>query len=1226
MTGPLDPGSTVAGYRIEELLGRGGMGVVYRATDLRLERPVALKLITPELAEDDRFRERFLRESKLAASLDHPNVVPIYEAGEAEGRLFLAMRYVEGSDLKDLIVREGPLAPERTLAIAGQVAAALGAAHARGLVHRDVKPGNVLLDEHEHAYLTDFGLTKQVGGASTQTGQLVGTLDYLAPEQIAGQEVDGRTDEYALACLLYECLTGSPPFHRETEAQTLWAQMNESPAPLQSHAALDTVLEKGLAKAKEERYASAEELLVAARHALRLDATEGVATIMFSDVEGSTEFTAKLGDEAARELIEGQRTVVQRCVAEHDGRVIDSIGDGFMIAFDSTRKGLACAIAIQETLRDRAASDPQRAVRLRIGLNVGEVLEREGHPFGAAVNAAARVASQAKGGEVVVSEAVRQLAGTMPGVAFRDRGRIKLKGFDEPWRLYQLAWGEQAAEEPSRIRVPTPPRPRVKLGRRAGAVVLVCVLAAAAAVAALLLTSGGGGTASAAVKPNSVAAIDPSTGKILDSVPVGATPTTVVTGEGAVWTINADDQTISRVDPDTHTARSFGTKSTPTDLAAGEGALWVGNGVERASSAYIGPALTSLSAIDPNTLEVGVTAKVTSPSIGAPLENRIVVGPGAVWVIRSDYTLSRLDPATGRLAATLPDSVRAQALDIGPSGTVWIVAVDGTVQRIDPKTNRVTAKVKVGGTGLSDVAVGGGSIWASDPFDGILWRIDSGPRGFVTRTIEVPDGSDQLAFGEGAAWLLNGFGGSLFRIDPHTNRIAQTIELGNTPRDVAVGEGAVWVTVAGAGGESAPAAGSQDYPDLQTLPATGCGKVFYGGDGDPQYLIASDLPLRGGSRTPTLAMSQAIGFVMRQHRFRAGKFRIAYQSCDDSTAQAGIFDPAKCAANARTFAATTSVIGVVGTFNSECAYEEIPILNRAKDGPLGMVSPSNSDPGLTRGGRFGSSPADLRRLYPNGRSFVRVYSTDDAQGAAAALLANQLGIHKPYLVRGNDGYTRLIGDAFVQTARKLGLTIGGSSGWDPLAKSYADVADRVARSGADGAMVGVGLYEGNAGQLIKALRLRLGADFPLFGPDALLPVSTLFDTAGPSARGLYISLGGLTTDHLSPAGRRFVKEFGATQPGGEVDPFAVYAAQATEVLLDAIGRSDGTRRSVVKQLFRTRVKNGILGSFRFDENGDTTSIPLTIVRAERGGGAKVMLGLEGASFDHVVQVPSALLK
>jgi serine/threonine protein kinase len=212
------PGATFAGYRVESQVGRGGMGVVYRAWDLSLDRPVALKLIAPELAEDERFRARFLREPRLAASLDHPGVVPIYEAGEWEGRLYLSMRFVEGSDLKSVLEREDRLAPERALVVLAQVADALDAAHRRDLVHRDVKPANVLLDEDGHAYLTDFGITKQVGGVSTDTGGVLGTLDYLAPEQIRGEDVDGRTDGYALGCVLYECLAGTPPFRRSTEA------------------------------------------------------------------------------------------------------------------------------------------------------------------------------------------------------------------------------------------------------------------------------------------------------------------------------------------------------------------------------------------------------------------------------------------------------------------------------------------------------------------------------------------------------------------------------------------------------------------------------------------------------------------------------------------------------------------------------------------------------------------------------------------------------------------------------------------------------------------------------------------------------------------------------------------------------------------------------------------------------------------------------------------------
>ena len=214
MSVALASGETFAGYRIEAVVGRGGMGVVYRATDLRLERPVALKLVAPELAEDEVFRRRFLREPKLAAALDHPNVVPIYEAGEHEGRLYLAMRFVDGSDLRMLLRQDSGLPAERALATLEQVASALDAAHRRDLVHRDVKPANVLVDEDGHAYLTDFGVTKQLGGDSTDTGQIVGTLDYLAPEQIRGDGVDGRADQYALACVVYECVAGAPPLHR----------------------------------------------------------------------------------------------------------------------------------------------------------------------------------------------------------------------------------------------------------------------------------------------------------------------------------------------------------------------------------------------------------------------------------------------------------------------------------------------------------------------------------------------------------------------------------------------------------------------------------------------------------------------------------------------------------------------------------------------------------------------------------------------------------------------------------------------------------------------------------------------------------------------------------------------------------------------------------------------------------------------------------------------------
>jgi sugar lactone lactonase YvrE len=253
-------GSEIAAYRIERFVGRGGMGVVYQAEDMRLGRRVALKLLSADLAEDDRFRDRFVRESRLAASLDHPNIVPVYAAGEADGQLYVAMRYVDGTDLRALIATQGPIEPGPAVALVSQVASALDAAHAGGLVHRDVKAANVLLpSEGDHAYLSDFGLAKQTrsGSAMTAMGQLVGTVDYLAPEVIEGHATDGRADQYALACLLYECLTGTPPYRRPTEAATLWAHMQDVPPPLPAGCAdLTPPIHRALAKSPSDRYPS----------------------------------------------------------------------------------------------------------------------------------------------------------------------------------------------------------------------------------------------------------------------------------------------------------------------------------------------------------------------------------------------------------------------------------------------------------------------------------------------------------------------------------------------------------------------------------------------------------------------------------------------------------------------------------------------------------------------------------------------------------------------------------------------------------------------------------------------------------------------------------------------------------------------------------------------------------------------------------------------------------
>ncbi|MFL5893590.1 MAG: serine/threonine-protein kinase [Thermoleophilaceae bacterium] len=274
---PLEPGSQLAGYHIDGVAGGGGMGVVYRATQQGLDRTVALKVITPAFADDDEFRERFKRESRLAASIEHPNVIPIYEAGESDGVLYLSMRFVDGTDLKSLLEREGTLEPRRAARILAQVAEALDAAHAAGLVHRDIKPANILMASSDHAYLTDFGLTKRAASESalTKTGQMVGTVDYVAPEQVEGSRVDARTDVYSLACVLYHLLTGRVPYDKPTDMARLFAHVNERP-PRPSDAIaglppeLDEVVTRGMAKKPDDRYLSAGDLgraaLAAAEH------------------------------------------------------------------------------------------------------------------------------------------------------------------------------------------------------------------------------------------------------------------------------------------------------------------------------------------------------------------------------------------------------------------------------------------------------------------------------------------------------------------------------------------------------------------------------------------------------------------------------------------------------------------------------------------------------------------------------------------------------------------------------------------------------------------------------------------------------------------------------------------------------------------------------------------------------------------------------------------------
>ena len=303
----LEPGSVFAGHRIEGVAGRGGMGVVYRATHLALDYVVALKVISPELASDERFRERFVRESRAAVSIRHPNVVQVRHAGEEDDLLFVTMDLIDGIDLGRLIRRDGALAPGRAVAIVAQVGAALDAAHERGLLHRDVKPGNVLIEERpggEHAYLTDFGLTKRIASNTgvTATGAFVGTIDYVAPEQIKGGSLDARTDEYALGCVLFETIAGDPPFaDRGEQVAKLYAHLQDEPPTLSEAGppgtppALDAVVARALEKDPEDRFQSAGALAEAATTVIATPAATVESAAPPSAVEEETAAPAEAG-------------------------------------------------------------------------------------------------------------------------------------------------------------------------------------------------------------------------------------------------------------------------------------------------------------------------------------------------------------------------------------------------------------------------------------------------------------------------------------------------------------------------------------------------------------------------------------------------------------------------------------------------------------------------------------------------------------------------------------------------------------------------------------------------------------------------------------------------------------------------------------------------------------------------------------------------------------------
>ena len=489
-------GSELHGYRLEALIGRGGMGVVYRAHDPRLKRDVALKLLAPELAEDRAFRDRFLRESELAAALEHPNVVPIHDVGETDGQLFIVMRLVEGRDLRALLREGGKLEPWRALELSSQVAAALDAAHEGGLLHRDVKPSNVLVDRRDHAYLADFGLTRRLSDPSVllEHGLSFGTPAYVAPEQIRGGEVDGRADQYSLGCVLYECLTGEHLFPRSTEAAVLFAHLEEA-AP--ATPGLESVLPRALAKSPADRYESCASLVDAARNALGIPHARdsplplGTVTLLFTDIEGSTTLLKQLGERYGGVLAD-QKRILRDAAQAHGGREVDNQGDAFFFAFPRANAAVSAAVAAQRALAEHPWPEGT-AVRVRMGLHTGEPAVGEERYVGLGVHRAARIGAVGHGGQVLLSGATRELVeDEVGGVAVRDLGSYRLKDIDRPERLFQLDIEGLETEFPSlsaeKVAEPRLRRRAILLSALAG------VIAAAVAIPIFAFGQGGGGT------------------------------------------------------------------------------------------------------------------------------------------------------------------------------------------------------------------------------------------------------------------------------------------------------------------------------------------------------------------------------------------------------------------------------------------------------------------------------------------------------------------------------------------------------------------------------------------------------------------------------------------------------------------------------------------------------------------------------------------------------------
>ena len=501
------------------------------------------------------------------------------------------------------------------------------------------------------------------------------------------------------------------------------------------------------------------------------------------------------------------------------------------------------------------------------------------------------------------------------------------------------------------------------------------------------------------------------------------------------------------------------------------------------------------------------------------------------------------------------------------------------------------------------VVAGEGAVWVLNADSPSLTRID--PRdATVKATIPLGVGSNPtaIAIGAGAVWVALTGDGAIARLDARSDDV-EKIDVGGAPTGVAVAQRRIWISVQ-PGFRTGQRVRARAVRVPGAIDEPFCTPVEFAAQGAPDFLIASDFPLQVAiNNLQPLQFTDAVRFMLARRGFRAGRYRVGYQSCDDSTVQISQatespWTPATCRRSGRTYSDATKVLGVIGPYHSGCASFLIPGLGRARDGPLALISGSATALGLTRGGP-GAQQGEPQRYYPTGtRNFARVVAADHVQGAAAVVTAKRTGVKRLFVLDDAEPYGIGLATTVRRAAGSVGIVVAGSGTWRYPPRDYRRLARRIARSGADGVFLGgYGFLAG--GKLLRDLRSILGRRVELLAPDGFSEFRDVVQRAGAAAEGLVVSVAGPPVDGLPASGRRFARAF-EDAIGGSADPYSITTAQATDVLLDAIAASDGTRASVTEELLKVRVRNGLLGSFRFDANGDMTAPAVTMYRIEQG--------------------------